>query len=112
VEAAGLKEVVLNEIWVLAWRGNLVTRWRQWWQLKSWVTFFEDNSMHSVHRSVISAAREVLLALDSTRHDVANEGVFLGKVRREVHLLPLKPFSDSESWKSKIRADSCSFNEI
>lgn len=51
--------------------------------------------MHSVHWAVAVAAREELLALNGTGHDVADQWVFLGQIRREIHFLPLKLLADT-----------------
>lgn len=71
-------------------------------ELQAWVLLLEDDGMHSVHRSIIIAAREELLALDSTGDNVANQGILLGQVSGEIHFLPLEPLPDSEARESKV----------
>lgn len=66
----------------------------------------------TVARGLVSGGVEVFLTADGAGHDVANERVALGQVRREVHFLPFVFFLDAEPRKAKVGADGISFNKV
>ena len=72
----------------------------------------EDYGMHPIDRTVGVAPRKELLALDCTRHDVADEGIFLRQIGCEIHFLPLVLLADAKARKAKVGADCCSFDKV
>lgn len=68
--------------------------------------------MHPVHWTIVSASWEELLAFDCTRDNVAHERVSLGKVCREVHLLPLEPLANAQPREAEVRANRLAFHKV
>ena len=68
--------------------------------------------MHSVHWAILAAAREIFFALNGAGDNIADEWILFGEVRSEIHFLPLESLSDSESGKSEIGSNGCTFDKI
>lgn len=59
------------------------------WGASSRLVGLEDDSVHAINGpTVLVLAWEELLTAHGTRHDVTHQGISLGQVSREIHLLP------------------------
>lgn len=92
----------------------------------------QDNSMHSVHRTIFLTTWEEFFAFHCTCNDIANDWVLFWQVGSKVHFLPkitikncyekgmgkfikYLPFVllfERQSWESKIRSDRVSFHKV
>lgn len=61
--------------------------------------------MHSKDRPCFTTLRKEFFASDSTCNNVAHEWVSFWQVCCEIHFLPLVALLNSQSWKSKVRAN-------
>lgn len=80
--------------------------------MEAWVFLLQNDGVHPIDWAVIGATREELFAFDCTCHDVANQGVLLGKISGEVHLLPLESLPDAQPRESEVRANRGSLHEV
>lgn len=76
------------------------------------IFLFEDDSVHSIHGSIIVASWEELFALDGAGYNIAYKRISLRQIRRKVHLFPLKSFPDAESRKTKVRTNGGTFDKV
>lgn len=76
------------------------------------IFLFEDDSVHSIHGSIIVASWEELFALDGAGYNIAYKRISLRQIRRKVHLFPLKSFPDAESRKAKVRTNGGTFDKV
>lgn len=97
---------------LLVWALGVLVAWGQGRKLQFDALFLQDNGMHSVYWTVLVASREELFTLHSTGYNVADERVFLWKICCEIHLFPLKLFTNAKSGKSKVGPDCLSFYEV
>jgi hypothetical protein len=72
----------------------------------------QDYSMHSVYRSRLVGLREKLFASDGARDDIANKGIALGQVSREIHFFPFVALLDAQSRKAEVASNSVGSYEV
>lgn len=79
--------VVLWTSWVALWAYRS--------QLQFWVTFFENDCVHSVNRAICVTVWKELFAFHRTRNNIAHQWVLFGQISSKIHFLPLELFSDA-----------------
>ena len=100
--------IIFLGFWIFMFRDF----WRNWWKLKPSASLFENNSMHSINRTVVVASRKEFFTLDSTCNNIAHQRIFLRQIGSKIHFLPFKTFSDAQSWKAKVRANGCTLDKV